>query len=103
MQPVPRRPGCRAPSSGVRRPRGQQQHTVSSSLPSKGFTVPLTTVAEQRARIDPWAYVQIARVDHWFKNSFMVLGVILAVFYEPGVLSWSSVSALLVGVAATCL
>ena len=65
--------------------------------------MPLTTVAEQRARIDPWAYVQIARVDHWFKNSFMVLGVILAVFYEPGVLSWSSVSALLVGVAATCL
>ena len=37
-----------------------------------------------------WPYVQIARVDHWFKNAFMVLGVVLAVFYEPGLASWQS-------------
>ena len=28
-------------------------------------------------------YVSIARVDHWFKNSFMLLGVVLAFFYQP--------------------
>jgi 4-hydroxybenzoate polyprenyltransferase len=60
-------------------------------------------VAERSARIDLWAYVQIARVDHWFKNAFMLLGVILAVFYEPSVASWSSVVPLAVAVLATCL
>ena len=62
-----------------------------------------TSAIEQPARLDPWAYVQIARVDHWFKNSFMVLGVILAVFYEPRVASWSSVAPLAIAVLATCL
>jgi len=60
------------------------------------------TVAERRAPIDLWAYVQIARVDHWFKNSFMILGVILAAFYEPRVVAWSSVAPLVVAVLATC-
>ena len=50
-----------------------------------------------------WPYVQIARVDHWFKNAFMLLGVILAVFYEPEVLSWASVVKLAVATLATCL
>ena len=63
----------------------------------------LTSIAEQPARIDVWAYVQIARVDHWFKNTFMILGVILAVFYEPQVAVWSSVPALVIAVVATCL
>lgn len=63
----------------------------------------LTSVAERPARLDLWAYVQIARVDHWFKNSFMILGVILAVFYEPRVATWSSLVPLAVAVLATCL
>jgi decaprenyl-phosphate phosphoribosyltransferase len=62
-----------------------------------------TTVAERRAGLDILAYVQIARIDHWFKNSFMILGVLLAIFYEPRVLSWSSVVPLLIAVASTCL
>jgi decaprenyl-phosphate phosphoribosyltransferase len=62
-----------------------------------------TTVVEQPARIDFWAYVQIARVDHWFKNAFMILGVILAVFYEPRLMTWGSLAPLFVAVAATCL
>jgi len=65
--------------------------------------VSLTSIAEQPARIDVWAYVQIARIDHWFKNTFMILGVILAVFYEPQVAVWSSVPALIIAVVATCL
>jgi len=39
-----------------------------------------TTVAERQTGIDFRAYVQIARVDHWFKNVFMILGVVLAMF-----------------------
>src|ERR1700680_726138 len=62
-----------------------------------------TTVAERHAGIDVWAYVQIARVDHWFKNVFMILGVVLAMFYEPEVAAWSSVMPLLVAALATCL
>ena len=48
-------------------------------------------------------YVQIARVDHWFKNSFMVQGVVLAFFYQPSLASWQSALPLLVAVIATCL
>src|SRR5215510_10494795 len=62
-----------------------------------------TTVAERPVGFDLLAYVQIARVDHWFKNVFMLLGVILAVFYEPKVLSWSKVVPFVVAVLATCL
>ena len=50
----------------------------------------LTTTAVSQPRFDVRAYVQIARVDHWFKNSFMVLGVVLAVFYQPAVASCGS-------------
>jgi decaprenyl-phosphate phosphoribosyltransferase len=47
--------------------------------------------------------VQIARVDHWFKNAFMLLGVVLALFYEPAIATWSSVVPLAIAIAATCL
>jgi decaprenyl-phosphate phosphoribosyltransferase len=63
----------------------------------------LTIAAERRAQSAIWPYVQIARADHWFKNAFMLLGVVLALFYEPSLLSWSSVLPLAVAVMATCL
>ena len=50
-----------------------------------------------------WPYVQIARVDHWFKNAFMLLGVLLAFFYEPALFTWASVPRLSLAVLATCL
>ena len=62
-----------------------------------------TTIAERQTGIDVWAYVQIARVDHWFKNVFMLLGVILAVFYQPEVARWSSLWPLTIAVLSTCL
>jgi len=61
------------------------------------------TIAAERALPAVWPYVQIARVDHWFKNAFMLLGVILAVFYDPSVASWGSLIPLTIAVAATCL
>jgi len=48
-------------------------------------------------------YVQIARVDHWFKNAFMLLGVVLAVFYRPEVLAWNNLTPLVIAGIATCL
>ena len=48
-------------------------------------------------------YLQIARADHWVKNAFMLLGVLLAVFYRPEVLSAASLAPLALAVAATCL
>ena len=50
-----------------------------------------------------WPYVQIARVDHWFKNAFMLLGVLLAIFYEPSVVTWGVMPELAVAILATCL
>jgi 4-hydroxybenzoate polyprenyltransferase len=50
-----------------------------------------------------WLYIQIARVDHWFKNVFMVLGVILAYFMQPELLTWSSIPTLGMALFATCM
>ncbi len=60
-----------------------------------------TTVAERRSRV--WPYIEIARVDHWFKNSFMLLGLLLACFYKPDVLRWRSIGPLVAAILATCL
>jgi 4-hydroxybenzoate polyprenyltransferase len=63
-----------------------------------------TSLVERRViQADFWAYVQIARTDHWFKNAFMILGVVLAVFYEPRVATWSSIVPLAIALASTCL
>lgn len=52
------------------------------------------------------AYLQIARPDHWFKNVFMVPGILLALFFQGGALNtgvglwigiaWGGVAACLV-------
>ena len=48
-------------------------------------------------------YLEIARADHWVKNAFMLLGVLLAVFYRPDVFAVASLRPLLLAIAATCL
>ena len=50
-----------------------------------------------------WSYIQIARVDHWFKNVFMLLGVLLAFFYEPALFTWTGIFQVAYAVFATCL
>lgn len=59
--------------------------------------------ATERRGFDLLAYVQIARIDHWFKNTFMLLGVVLAVFYEPSVATAASLLPLGIAIFATCL
>lgn len=49
-------------------------------------------------------YIEIARIDHWFKNLFMVLGIVLALFHDPDLAaSWGSLGWVLLGVLATCI
>ena len=63
----------------------------------------MSSVSEPPLSAQLWGYVQIARVDHWFKNAFMLLGVLLAVFYDPTVISGESAFRLAIGIFATCL
>jgi 4-hydroxybenzoate polyprenyltransferase len=63
----------------------------------------LSPPASRRPLPALWPYVEIARIDHWFKNAFMLLGVLLAVFYEPTLFVWSSLPPLVLAVLSTCL
>src|SRR4051794_38353016 len=48
-------------------------------------------------------YLAIARPDHWCKNAFMVLGVLLAYFYHPEVIGWGAMGRVVWAFLATCL
>ena len=50
-----------------------------------------------------WPYVAIARPDHWVKNVFMVLGVLLAYFYHPELAKKGAIVQIIWAVATTCL
>jgi len=48
-------------------------------------------------------YVEVARPDHWVKNVFMILGVLLAFFYQPEPPSARLALSLALALAAVCL
>ncbi len=48
-------------------------------------------------------YISIARPDHWFKNVFMLGGVVLAAFYSPESIGSFPFMALVFGLASACL
>ena len=48
-------------------------------------------------------YVRIARPDHWFKNIFVVPGILLAYYFAPGLLTPDSLCGVLAGLACACL
>jgi 4-hydroxybenzoate polyprenyltransferase len=45
----------------------------------------------------------MARPDHWVKNAFMLLGVMVAFFYKPELFALESVPPLLLAFLSTCL
>ncbi len=67
----------------------------------------IVPVALAPAARDTWsalsAYIAIARPDHWFKNVFMLLGVLLALFYYPSALEEFGWGRFLLAVLGTCL
>ncbi|MBN1912578.1 MAG: UbiA prenyltransferase family protein [Pirellulales bacterium] len=48
-------------------------------------------------------YVAIARPDHWFKNVFMIIGIVLACFYHAAPLGITDMARCFVAFLATCL
>src|SRR5438045_5418971 len=48
-------------------------------------------------------YAAIARPDHWFKNVFMVLGLVLAYFCHPDLFGAGTVWSILWAVVTTCV
>ncbi len=48
-------------------------------------------------------YIQIARIDHWFKNIFMLFGVLLAFFFYPSMLNWNIMPVIGWALLSTCL
>lgn len=74
--------------------RSSEQRNAAIAYPS---TQAASTLLQ---RILP--YISIARPDHWFKNVFMLAGVVLAVFYFNSLASFSWLM-LAIGLASTCL
>ena len=46
-------------------------------------------------------YIQIARFDHWFKNIFMFPGVVVALYAQPDLLSWTACLRVFLALVAT--
>ncbi|MBI2442125.1 MAG: UbiA prenyltransferase family protein [Lentisphaerae bacterium] len=53
------------------------------------------------ARLTP--YIRLLRPDNWFKNIFMAPGILLAFYFSPELLTWSTAGAIVWGLAAACL
>ena len=50
-----------------------------------------------------WAYVEIARIDHWFKNVFVIPGVIFALLADRAILGSQLIVSLAITAVAVCL
>ncbi|HEU5179628.1 MAG TPA: UbiA prenyltransferase family protein [Candidatus Polarisedimenticolia bacterium] len=48
-------------------------------------------------------YLRLARVDHWFKNIFVLPGIVAAFLLEPGTRRPGAFGSILLGLLATCL
>lgn len=48
-------------------------------------------------------YISIARPDHWFKNVFMLPGILLAYLFSDTIFHLSDLPDILLGIFATCL
>src|SRR5207248_10552190 len=83
--------------NAVRPPFGGAAPIDGSAPPARGARA----VDPRRNGVRP--YVALARPDHWFKNVFMALGMLLAVFYEPPLLRQQTIVSILWAVAATCI
>ena len=53
------------------------------------------------ARIRP--YVEMARVDHWFKNIFILPGIVAAFLLEPETKTWTALPSVFWALLASCL
>ncbi len=62
-----------------------------------------TTTGVSQRRFSLLAHIQIARVDHWFKNVFALPGIVVALSLDPAALSDELPYRILIGLMALCL
>ena len=48
-------------------------------------------------------YFSIARIDHWFKNIFVLPGIVVAFYAQPALLQWSLLPSVVIALLAMCL
>jgi decaprenyl-phosphate phosphoribosyltransferase len=65
--------------------------------------VSYSTTINLRAAATIRPYAQMARINHWCKNTFMLVGALLAFFFKPESLTWTAVTQLAIGFVAACL
>lgn len=65
------------------------------------FIIMKTSVIQPNTLTSILPYIKIARPDHWFKNIFMLPGVVFAFYDSPWLISWSIIPGLLLGLLAT--
>lgn len=79
-------------------------HDVRAVLDRVAAGPPSSAASPSRAGLGAIVpYAEIARPDHWCKNAFMVLGVLLAYFYHPGAIGWGAMGRIAWAFLATCL
>lgn len=80
---------------------------MSQITETRGPLAPPEAAASATATDGIWGrigpYISIARPDHWFKNVFMVVGVVLAYFYSPPTFGVATLLSLILAVVTTCL
>jgi decaprenyl-phosphate phosphoribosyltransferase len=67
----------------------EQELAVDSAIPSPHPTL--------------WGHIQIARVDHWVKNVFIIPGIVAAIGSDPKHIAPGIWTRILIGMASICL
>jgi decaprenyl-phosphate phosphoribosyltransferase len=81
------------------------ENTTDTSLSSPTTAAAGSQQPQGSVSASPWwmEYISIARPDHWFKNVFMLIGVVLAFFYRPELIATFSFFKVAWAFMATCI
>ena len=75
----------------------------AGSLPEETRGLPLFAGSKRRATPTLKGHLQILRIDHWFKNVFVLPGIAVAVAVVPSVVTPQLLLRILLGLLATGL
>ena len=81
--------------------RTAAQGPLPQALPVDGDLVAAPDPRTFLGTLQP--YLQMARVDHWFKNAFMLLGVLIALFHRPDLFSLDSLNRVTAALLIACV
>lgn len=87
-------------NSTLTNPKGLENSEMSQG--GKGSPGQPKVPSQSKATL--WGHIQIARIDHWFKNVFVLPGVVVALGMDPSLFSAAELSVrLFLGLLAVCL